>query len=182
MDCRVETTIVMQENRRALVSHPETDQRDLLYLDDLTVGDVFDSGSYTLDEASIVRFASEFDPQYFHTDADAAKNSVFGGLAASGWHTAGITMRLLVTGGAHIAGGLVGVGAQLSWPKPTRPGDTLRVHSEITEIVPSRSRPDRGIVTMKSETRNQDGDIVQLLLATMIVPRRPTAVTRTPSG
>lgn len=165
-----------------MVSHPDTDHRDLLYLDDLGVGDGFESGSYTLDETSIVRFASEFDPQYFHTDPEAARNSVFGGLAASGWHTAAITMRLLVTGGAQIAGGLVGVGAQVSWPKPTRAGDTLRVHSEITAIVPSRSRPDRGVVTMKSETRNQDGDIVQLFVGTLIVPRRPTADSSTPSG
>jgi acyl dehydratase len=94
-------------------------------------------------------------------------------LVASGWHTAAITMRLLVEGGMPVAGGLVGAGGEIKWPKPTRPGDTLQVHSEVTEIVPSRSRPDRGIVTFRSETRNQDGDAVQIFIGKLVVPRRP---------
>ena len=122
----------------------------------------------------MIAFASQFDPQPFHLDDEAAKATLFGGLAASGWHTAAITMRLLVGGGMPIAGGVVGVGGEISWPKPTRPGDVLRVESEVIEIKPSRSRPDRGMVTVRSETRNQREDIVQILVAMLIVPRRPT--------
>jgi acyl dehydratase len=98
---------------------------------------------------------------------------VFGGLVASGWHTAAITMRLMVAGGLPIAGGLVGRAAEISWPKPTRPGDVLRVESEVLEITPSRSRPERGMVKVRSETHNQRGDVVQILVARLVVPRRP---------
>ena len=101
---------------------------------------------------------------------------MFGGLVASGWQTASLTMRLLVEGGVPIAGGMVGAGGEIKWPKPTRPGDALRVHSEIVEIVPSRSRPDRGIVTIRIETRNQHGDIVQLFVGKLVVPRRPEGI------
>ena len=146
---------------------------DLLYLDDLRIGQQFASQSHAVDEGQIVKFAGEFDPQPFHLDETAAKRTPFGGLVASGWHTAALTMRLLVEGGAPIAGGLVGAGGEITWPKPTRPGDTLRAYSEVVEIVPSRSRPDRGIVTIRVETRNQHGDIVQLFVAKLVVPRRP---------
>jgi len=91
---------------------------------------------------------------------------------ASGWHTAAITMRLLVEGGVPLAGGIVGAGGEITWPAPVRPGDVLRVESEVVELRPSRSRPDRGIATVRSETRNQSGDIVQVLVAKLIVPRR----------
>ena len=99
----------------------------VFYFEDMYVGQRFTSGSHVLDEAQIKRFASEFDPQTFHLDNEPAKATLFGGLAASGWHTAAVTMRLLVQGGLPIAGGIIGSGGELSWLKPTRPGDTLRV-------------------------------------------------------
>jgi acyl dehydratase len=154
---------------------------DRLYLGDLHVGQRFMSGSHEVDEDQITRFAREFDPQPFHLDDAAAKRTLFEGLAASGWHTAAITMRLLVDGGAPLAGGIVGVGGEISWPRPTRPGDVLRVESEVVQVTPSRSRPDRGIVTIRSETRNQRGDVVQTFVAKVVVPRGPdtsTPVTR----
>ena len=143
-----------------------------LYLDDLRVGQRFRSGSYAMDEAQIKAFAGQFDPQPFHLDDATAKGTLFGGLAASGWHTAAITMRLLVDGGAPIAGGIIGAGAEVSWPKPTRPGDILHVESEVLDVTPSRSRPDRGMAIMRSETRNQRGEVVQILIAKLVVPRR----------
>ena len=146
--------------------------KQLFYLDDLHVGQRFVSGTHLLDEQQIIAFASQFDPQPFHLDAEAAKRSLFGGLVASGWHTAAITMRLLVEGGLPIAGGLVGAGGECAWPKPTRPGAVLQVESEILEVRPSRSRPDRGMATVRSETRNQFGEIVQVLVSKLVVPRR----------
>jgi acyl dehydratase len=144
----------------------------VFYLDDLHVGQRFTSGSHVFDEAQIKRFATEFDPQPFHLDDEAAKATLFGGLAASGWHTAAVTMRLLVQGGLPIAGGITGYGGELSWLKPTRPGDTLSVVSEIVEIAPSRSQPNRGSVRVRSETRNQHGEVVQTFVARLVVPRR----------
>jgi acyl dehydratase len=146
-----------------------------LHLDDLHVGQRFVSDAHALDEKQVIAFASQFDPQLFHLDEEAAKATIFGGLAASGWHTAAITMRLLVAGGMPIAGGIVGAGGEISWPKPARPGDVLRVESEVVEIKPSRSRPDRGMVTVRSETRDQRDEVVQILVAKLVVPRRPTA-------
>ncbi len=128
---------------------------------DVHVGRRFTSRTHSLDERQITAFASEFDPQPFHTDREAAKETLFRGLAASGWHTAAITMRLQVDGGLPIAGGLVGLGGEVAWPTATRPGDVLHVESEVVEVVPSRSRPDRGTVTVRSETRNQRGEVVQ---------------------
>jgi acyl dehydratase len=148
---------------------------DRLFLDDLHVGQRFTSTSHVVDADQIKRFAAEFDPQPFHLDEDAAANSLFAGLAASGWHTAALTMRLLVTGGLPIAGGIVGAGAEIAWPRPTRPGDELQVVSEVTEITPSRTKPDRGIVALRSETRNQRGEVVQALTAKLVVPRKPRA-------
>jgi acyl dehydratase len=145
---------------------------DLFYLDDLHVGFKFRTGSHTMEQARMKAFASEFDPQPFHLDDAAAAKSIFGSLAASGWHTAAITMRLLVESGAPIAGGIVGRGGEISWPQPTRAGDTVHVESEVVEVTPSRSRPDRGTIVIRSETRNQRGEIVQTLLATLMVPRR----------
>ena len=145
---------------------------DLLHLDDLRVGQRFISGTHTIDETQIRAFAREFDPQPFHLDDDAARQTLFAGLAASGWHTAAITMRLLVESGLPVAGGIVGAGGELTWPRPTRPGDVLHVESEVVEVIPSRSRPDRGTATVRSETRNQNGDIVQVFTAKLIVPRR----------
>ena len=143
-----------------------------LYLDDLHVGQRFTSATHAIDEAQIKAFAAQFDPQPFHLDDAAAKATLFGGLAASGWHTAAITMRLLVESGLPLMGGIVGAGGEISWPKPTRPGDILQVVSEVEEAVPSRSRPDRGMARVRSETRNQRGETVQILVAKLSVPRR----------
>jgi acyl dehydratase len=145
-----------------------------LYLEDMYVGQRFISAPHQLDADQIKRFAAEFDPQPFHLDDAAAEQSMFGSLAASGWHTAALTMRM-ITQSLPIAGGVIGAGVELSWPKPARPGMTLQVFSEITSIKPSRSRPDRGIVTVRCETRDQDGEVVQLLNPTLIVMRRPIA-------
>ncbi|BAL23832.1 MaoC family dehydratase [Azoarcus sp. KH32C] len=143
------------------------------FLDDLQVGQRFTSGTHRMDEAQILAFAGEFDPQGFHLDHEAAAASLFGGLAASGWHTAAITMKLLVGGGLPLAGGIIGAGGEISWPGPTRPDDVLRVVGEVVEIAPSRSKPDRGIVTMRCETRNQHDEVRQVLVAKLVVPRRP---------
>jgi acyl dehydratase len=145
---------------------------ELLYLDDLQVGQKFTSGTHALDLDQIKAFAREFDPQPFHLDEAAAKQSLFQGLAASGWHTAAITMRLLNDGGLPIAGGIIGAGGEIQWPQPTRPGDVLQVESEILAVTPSRSRPDRGTAIMRSETRNQKGEVLQILTAKLVVPRR----------
>jgi acyl dehydratase len=144
-----------------------------LYLDDLKAGDRFTSGEHVLDAAQIVAFATQFDPQPFHLDAKAAEGTFFQGLAASGWHTAAITMRLLVTSGIPLADGIIGSGGELQWPKPTRPGDVLHVVSEVIEVVPSRSRPERGMVQMRCETLNQHGDVVQRFSPKLVVSKRP---------
>src|SRR5262245_37469913 len=144
-----------------------------LYLDDLRVGQRFTSKTHVIDEAQITAFAREFDPQPFHLDNEAAKDSLFAGLVASGWHTAAVTMRLLVDAGLPLAGGVIGAGGELAWPRPTRPGDTLQVESEVLEITPSRSRPDRGIAIVRIETRNQRKEVVQSLTAKLVVPRKP---------
>lgn len=145
-----------------------------LYLDDLSVGQRFVSSTYVVDEPQIKVFAKQYDPQPFHMDEVAAQNTLFGGLVASGWHTAAITMRLMVENGIPIAGGLIGAGVEITWPKPTRPGSTLQVESEIMNVKPSQSRPDRGIATVRSKTRDQNGDIVQIMVSNLIVPRRTT--------
>jgi acyl dehydratase len=149
---------------------PDGKEGDLSF-DDLWVGQRFVSGTHRIDEGQIRAFANEFDPQPFHLDAAAAKESLFGGLVASGWHTAAVTMRLLVEGGVPLAGGIVGAGGEITWPAPVRPGDVLRVESEVVELRPSRSRPDRGVAVVRSETRNQRGKVVQVLVAKLVVPR-----------
>ena len=147
--------------------------RDRLYFEDFRVGDRFRTGAYTLGREEVLSFARVYDPQPFHLDDDAAEASVFGGLAASGWHTAAITIRLLVLGEPKIAGGIVGrVIEQLEWPRPVRPGDTLRVDSEVLDARPSRSRPG-GKVRMLSRTLNQDDAVVQAMTALLLVPSRP---------
>ncbi len=153
---------------------------DVLYLEDLWVGQRFTSATHAVDEPQIKAFATQFDPQPFHLDEDAARGSLFGGLVASGWHTAAITMRLLVAGGVPIAGGVIGAGGEINWPRPTRPGDILQVESEILDVTPSRSRPERGMVTVRSETRNQRGEVVQVLTATLVVARRSPPATEPP--
>jgi acyl dehydratase len=144
-----------------------------LYLEDFAVGQRFTSATHAMDVEQIKTFAAQFDPQSFHTDEVAAETSFFQGLAASGWHTAAITMSLLVKSGMPIAGGLIGAGCELAWPRPTRPGDVLQVESEVLAVTPSRSRPERGMITLKSETKNQKGEVVQVLTSKMLVWRRP---------
>ncbi|WP_411824320.1 MaoC family dehydratase [Leptospira sp. 'Mane'] len=144
-----------------------------LYLEDLFIGRKMMSETYLVSEEEIKNFAGKYDPQTFHLDDSLAKESLFGGLAASGWHTASITMRLLVGNGNLIKGGIVGMGGEISWPRPTRPGDTLQVESEVIEIIPSGARSDQGIVKLRSKTRNQNGKVVQLFIAKLYVPRKP---------
>jgi acyl dehydratase len=165
----------MQVTLEALMSEPVKSAANACFLDDLSVGQRFSSGSHTIDAAQIKAFAAQFDPQPFHLDGEAAKATLFGALAASGWHTAAITMKLLVESGLPLMGGIIGSGGEVSWPRPTRPGDTLTVVSEIEEITPSRSRPDRGMIRVRSETQNQHGETVQILIARLVVPRRATA-------
>jgi acyl dehydratase len=147
-----------------------------LYLEELSVGQRFTSGTHAVEAAQIKAFAAQFDPQPFHLDDDAAKGTLFAGLAASGWHTAAITMRLLVDSGLPIAGGIIGSGGEVAWPRPTRPGDILHVVSEIEEVTPSRSRPNRGTVRVRSETCNQRDEVVQVLISKLVVPRRVPAL------
>ena len=125
-----------------------------------------------MEETRIKEFAAEFDPQPFHLDETAAKASVFKTLVASGWHTAAVAMRLLVNGGLPLADGIVGVGGEVAWPRPTRPGDILRLETEIVEIKPSRSKPHQGLVIMRATMFNQDHEAVYVLTAKLLVPRR----------
>jgi acyl dehydratase len=148
-----------------------------VYLEDLRVGQRFTSGTYLMEESAIKTFAAAFDPQPFHLDEAAARATIFGGLSASGWHTAAATMRLLVTGGLPFATGLIGLGGEISWPRPTRPGDTLRVESEILAILPSRSKPNQAIVTVRSITLNQHAEEVQLLTSKILAYKRPQPIT-----
>jgi len=143
-----------------------------LYLEDLRIGQRFSSGSYRMEASGIKAFAAAFDPQPFHMDEEAARASLFQGLAASGWHTAAVTMRLLATGGLPFANGIIGLGGEVVWPRPTRSGDTLQVESEILEISPSRSKPKQGIVTVRSTTVNQNGEVVYILTAKLLLFRR----------
>ncbi|WP_226403229.1 MaoC family dehydratase [Ferribacterium limneticum] len=145
----------------------------MLYLEDITVGQLFRSGRLRIDADRIKSFATEFDPQPFHLDESAARNSIFGGLAASGWHTAAVTMRLLVGSEFKPAGGIIGAGFdELRWPRPVHPGDELRVESEVLEVRPSKSRPNQGLVKLRTTTLNQDGEAVQVFIGNLVVPRR----------
>jgi len=151
----------------------KTDNAAKLYLEDFAAGQIFRSTRLRVDTAEIKGFATQYDPQPFHLDDTAAKATMFGGLAASGWHTAALTMRLLVDGGAPIAGGIIGAGTdELRWPRPVRPGDELRVESEVLEVRPSRSRPQQGLVKMRTTTLNQNDEPVQVMVANLLVPRR----------
>ncbi len=143
-----------------------------MHLDDFKVGDVLKGGSLTVDAAAIKEFAGKYDPQPFHLDEDAAKATFFGGLAASGWHTAALTMRLIVETGIPVAGGVIGAGGTINWPKALRPGETIRLESEILEVRPSKSRPDRGMVKVRFTTFDSTGDVVQVLVADLVAPRR----------
>ena len=146
-----------------------------LYFEDLAVGQTFGTGNVTVEPEEVKAFAAEFDPQPFHLDEDAARGSPFGGLVASGWHTAALTMRLLVGGELRVVGGLIGMGVEeLRWPRPVRPGDVLRVESEVLGLRPSQSKPDRGIVRVRNTTLNGEGQPVMVQVVTMVVPRRPS--------
>lgn len=143
------------------------------FLEDFAVGQTYGSGSLRVDEARVKSFAAEFDPQPFHLDDAAARASVFRGLAASGWHTAAMTMRLLVAGDLKPAGGIVGLGFdEFRWPAPVRPGDELRVESEILDVRASKSRPQEGVIKVRNTTRNQRGEAVQIQTGTLLVRRR----------
>ena len=143
------------------------------YLDDLSVGQKFGSGRRTLELDAIRSFAAEFDPQPFHLDDAAAQATLFRGLAASGWHTAAVTMRLLVDSEFRPAGGVVGAGLEeLRWPRPARPGDELRLEIEVLEVRPSKSRPEQGIVKVSVTTLNQDDEALQVYVANLVVQRR----------
>jgi acyl dehydratase len=149
-----------------------SDHQSPLYFEDLPVGRRFTTGTLTVDSDAIKDFAARFDPQPFHLDETAAKKSLFGGLVASGWHTAALTMRLLVTQGLPIAGGVIGAGGEIQWPRPTWPGDRLHVVSEVIAAKLSASKPERGMVTVRSETLNQSGEVVQVMTARLVVPSR----------
>jgi len=154
----------------------------LYYFEDLSVGQRFRSGTYAVDADQIKAFARAWDPQPFHLDEEAAARTVFGGLVASGWHTVAITMRLLVTGELRPANGILGLGVEdLRWLKPVRPGDTLRVESEIVEVRPSMSRPDYGVVKIRHTTTNQEDAPVQVVTSIHLVARRPEAAQNTVS-
>ena len=143
------------------------------YLEDFAAGQTFGSGNLRIDSERIKAFAAEFDPQPFHLDEEAARDTIFRGLAASGWHTAALTMRLLVEGEFRPADGILGVGFdELSWPRPVRPADELHVESEVLEVRPSKSRPDRGLIRVRTTTFNQNDEPVQVSVGNLVVPRR----------
>ena len=143
------------------------------YLEDFSPGMTFMSGTVRIDADAIRRFAAEFDPQPFHLDDEAARATMFQGLAASGWHTAAVTMKLLVGSDFKPAAGIIGVGFdELRWPKPVRPGDELHVEGEILETRASRSNPRQGLIKVKTSTINQHGEAVQISVGNLVVPRR----------
>ena len=145
------------------------------YLEDFSPGQKFASGRLRVERERIKSFAAEFDPQPFHLNEDAARNSLFGGLAASGWHTAALTMRLLVESDLKPAGGILGAGFdEFRWPRPVRPGDELHLESEVLEVRASKSRPDQGVIKVKTTTLNQNDEAVQISIGNLIVPRRPS--------
>ncbi len=148
---------------------------DYRYFDDFTVGEALEMGEITVTEPDIIAFAEQFDPQPMHTDPQAAEG-ITGGLIASGWHSASLTMRLFVTGRPFtLAPGSVGLGVEhLKWHRPVRPGDTLRLHAELIAARPSASRPGHGIITSRLVTRNQRGETVLEMTTSAIVAKRPS--------
>ena len=143
------------------------------YLEDLAPGQKYGSGHIRVDAERIKRFAAEFDPQPFHLDEEAARRSIFGGLAASGWHTAALTMRLFVESEFRPAGGIIGAGFdEFRWPLPVRPGDELHLEIEVLEVRPSKSRPTQGMVKVRVTTLNQNSEVVQVNVGNLVVPRR----------
>ena len=144
------------------------------YLEDYAAGQKYAGASRLRVDADRIRsFAAEFDPQPFHLDDAAAQQSIFRGLAASGWHTAAMTMKLLVASGLDPAGGIVGAGFdEFRWPLPVRAGDELRVEVEVLEVRPSKSRPDLGIIKIRTTTLNQHGQAVQVTVGNLMVPKK----------
>jgi acyl dehydratase len=143
------------------------------YLDDFAAGQSFNAGRVRVDKEQIFAFAKQFDPQPFHVDEQAALKSPFQGLAASGWHTAAMTMRLMVDSEFRPAGGILGVGFdELSWPRAVRPGDELHAQIEVLEVRPSKSRPDRGLIRVRTTTFNQNNEPVMIFTGNLLVPRR----------
>jgi acyl dehydratase len=145
------------------------------YFEDFAVGQLFKpSVRVRIEKEDIIAFAQKYDPQPFHLDEEAARHSMFGRLVASGWHTAAVTMSLIARADYRAAGGTVGLGFDsLRWPMPVLPGDELHIVSEILEVRPSRSRPDRGLVKIRTRTLNQNGEMVQEVIGNAMVPRRP---------
>lgn len=147
------------------------------YLEDFAQGQTFGSGRLTVSAEQIQAFAAEFDPQPFHLSEQTAQDTSFRGLAASGWHTAALTMRLVVGSELRLAGGIVGAGAEeLRWPKPVRPGDELQLKCEVLEVRESKSRPTHGLIKVRMTTLNQNNEPVQVMIANLFVPRRPATV------
>ena len=144
-----------------------------LYLEDIVVGTQYLSDEVTITAPEIIAFATQFDPQPFHLDEEAAKNTFFGGLAASGWHTAALTMRLLVLGGPQIAGGAIGAGGELSWPSATRPGDRLHLRVTVEAVSVSKSSPSRGTATLKVETLTSENELRQIFTVRTLAFARP---------
>ena len=143
------------------------------WFDDLKIGMLFKSGEVTVSKDDILRFAAEFDPQPFHLDEEAAKHTILGGLAASGWHTAAIAMKLAVTARPFGPHPLFGAGVdELRWLKPVRPGDTLHLEGEVVDLVLSKSKP-QGVVRIKWTAYNQNGEAVYTFNPIAIVPTRP---------
>src|SRR4029077_16708585 len=143
------------------------------YLEDFAVGQTFGSGRLRIEGERALAFAAEFDPQPFHLDETAARHSIFGGLAASGWHTPPLTMRLLVDSELKPAGGFIGAGLdECRWPRPVRPGDELRIECEVIEVRPSKSRPEQGLIKLRTATLNQDGEAVLIHVVNLVVLRR----------
>ena len=143
----------------------------MIYFEDLKVGAETDFGTYDVTREEVLEFATKYDPQPFHLSDEAAAKTHFGRIAASGWHTAAMTMRMLVDS-VPLADGLIGAELQLAWPRPTRPGMILQLFAEVVDIRPSRSKPDMAIVTMRNETRDQDGEVLQLFTVKMPVFKR----------
>ena len=149
--------------------------RTPLWLEDIEVGSHYRTADHHITTDEIVEFASWFDPQPFHLGDDGAAGTIFGSIAASGWHTASVTMRLLVTSGIPIATGIIGASLELAWLAPTRPGDVLHVDLTVTDVVPSRSKPERGFITCTYDTVNQHGEVRQRTTARLLIFRRPAA-------
>ena len=144
------------------------------YFEDFKPGDVIELGSRTISKESILAFAREFDPQPFHTDEEAAKRSIYGGLLASGWHTGSLLMRILNDGLLKDTASLGSPGVdELRWLKPVRPGDVLSARMTVLESIPSRSKPDRGLIRSLMELRNQHDEIVLTVRGLSLLGRRP---------